>query len=125
MPTVLDPLAGKPAPADRLIDVQKLIRGTAFPIEYRAEIMGDSALQHANRLRFIVAVVIAGIGAALLLQAAFGGWGLAFAVVLSLPMALAGGVITAVPNAISLGLIRCTVIEPPFASARVRPEHTG
>jgi Cu/Ag efflux pump CusA len=77
-------------------DVQKLIRQTAFPLEYRAELMGDAAKQNANRLRLIAAAVIAGIGAVLLLQAAFGGWGVAFAVVLTLPMALAGGVITAV-----------------------------
>ncbi len=76
-------------------DVRSHIQQTAFPLEYRAELLGDFARQQAARMRVLVAAVVAGIGALFVLQAAFGSWRLAFVVVLTLPMALAGGVIAA------------------------------
>ncbi|HZL84584.1 MAG TPA: efflux RND transporter permease subunit [Candidatus Krumholzibacteria bacterium] len=85
-------------------DVRSLIQSTKFPLEYRAELQGDFARQRAARTRILVAAVAAGIGAWLVLQAAFGSWRLASAVVLTLPMALAGGVIAAAVGGGTLAL---------------------
>jgi CzcA family heavy metal efflux pump len=76
-------------------DVHRRIQASKFPLEYRAELAGDFARQQAASKRVMVTVTAAAIGIALVLQASFGVWGLAFVVFLTLPMALAGGVFAA------------------------------
>jgi Cu/Ag efflux pump CusA len=85
-------------------DVRSRIREASFPLEYRAELQGDFAAQQAARQRVILAAVAALIGILLMLQAAFGSWSLASAVLVTLPMALAGGVIAAVATGTSLSV---------------------
>jgi CzcA family heavy metal efflux pump len=75
-------------------DVQFGIRQIKFPLEYRAELLGEYAerLAAQNRLRgFTIAAII---GIFLLLQAFFRSWRMATTVFLTLPMALLGGILT-------------------------------
>jgi CzcA family heavy metal efflux pump len=77
-----------------------------FPLEYRAELLGEYAERLAAQNRMIAFAVAAALGILLLLQAAFGSWRLAILVFLTLPMALAGGVVAALAGSgglLSLG----------------------
>ena len=76
-------------------DVYKRIQASNFPLEYRAELIGDFARQQTASRRIMALVVAAAIGIALVLHASFGIWGLALVVFLTLPIALAGGVFAA------------------------------
>jgi len=85
-------------------DVRARIAETQFPLEYHAELMGGFAAQQAARWRVIWMAVGAVVGIVLILQAAFGSWSLAFVVLATLPIALAGGVIAAVASGTVLSL---------------------
>jgi CzcA family heavy metal efflux pump len=76
-------------------DVQRRIQASKFPLEYRAELVGDFARRQAATKRVIITVLAAATGIALVLQASFGLWGLALVVLLTLPMALTGGAFAA------------------------------
>jgi Cu/Ag efflux pump CusA len=75
-------------------EVRARLRGVSFPLEYHAELVGDSA-QRTDGRRLLILGLAAAIGALLLLQSAFGGWRLAGAFLLTLPTALAGGALAA------------------------------
>ncbi len=85
-------------------DVNSRIHATKFPIEYHAELLGGFANQQMERQRLVWVAVAAAVGMLLLLQAVFGSWPLAFAVLLTLPIALAGGVITAAATGATLSI---------------------
>ena len=85
-------------------DVRAQISSTQFPLEYHAELMGGFAAQQAARWRVIWMAVGAVVGILLILQAAFGSWRLAIAVLATLPIAVAGGVIAAVASGTVLSL---------------------
>jgi CzcA family heavy metal efflux pump len=93
-------LAGVAAEVDgRLKQVQ-------FPLEYHAEVLGDYAGQQAAQIRLVALAIAAAIGVFFLLQAAYGSWRLALLSFLTLPSALAGGLLAAlVTGAISLGTL--------------------
>jgi Cu/Ag efflux pump CusA len=76
-------------------EVTSRLRGISFPYEYRAEVLGDAIQQQADhrRVAAIAAVVI--LLSFLILQAATGSWGLAAALVFSLPVSVVGGVLVA------------------------------
>jgi len=74
-------------------DVRDRIRQANFPSEYRAELLGGYAKMEMARNRFIAAAIGVAIGILFILQAALGSWSLAFTLLLSLPVALAGSVI--------------------------------
>src|SRR4029453_1661445 len=76
-------------------EVTSRLRGLSFPYEYRAEVLGDAIQQQADhrRVAAIAAVVI--LLSFLILQAATGSWGLAAALVVSLPVSVVGGVLVA------------------------------
>jgi CzcA family heavy metal efflux pump len=76
-------------------DVKAALRGMQFPLEYHAEVVGDYAARQTAQQRILLAVLVAVIGGLLLLQAALGSWRLALVIFLTLPVALAGGVIMA------------------------------
>jgi CzcA family heavy metal efflux pump len=76
-------------------DVRARIRQSNFPIEYRAELQGGYAKMETARTRFMAALIAVAVGILFVLQAALGSWALAFMLVLTLPVALAGGVIAA------------------------------
>ena len=85
-------------------DVRAKLQTLKFPLEYRAELQGDFAEQQRAQTRILWASVFAALGVILLLQAAFESWRLSVAMLLTLPMALAGGVITAVLSGSTLSL---------------------
>jgi Cu/Ag efflux pump CusA len=87
-------------------DVGRRLKDVKFPLEYRAELLGEYAERQAAQNRMRGVGVAAAVGIFLLLQAAFGSWRLAALVFLTLPVALVGGVLTAlIGGGISLGSI--------------------
>jgi Cu/Ag efflux pump CusA len=86
-------------------DVNARLRGTAFPLEYRAELLGGFAAQEAAKARMKWVAFAAAIGILIILQAAFSSWPLAIMFLVSLPVALGGGVLAAFATggALSLG----------------------
>ncbi len=76
-------------------DIENGVDGISFPLEYRAEIMGEYAERLAAQNRVLAFAITAAIGIFLLLQVFFGSWRLATAVFLTLPMALAGSAVAA------------------------------
>ena len=85
-------------------DVRSKISASQFPLEYRAELLGDFAAQRAARQRVAWSAFAAVIGMLLVLQAAFGSWPLALAILLTLPLAVAGGVLAAVATGTSVSV---------------------
>jgi Cu/Ag efflux pump CusA len=77
-------------------DVERAIAGIDFPLEYRAELLGDFAEHQAEQRRSLLLAAFAGLAMLLVLQACFGNWRLGTALFLSLPLALTGGVVAAV-----------------------------
>lgn len=88
-------------------DIQGIVRGTAFPLEYRAEVLGDYAERQAEQVRRIGGLVAVGIVVFLLLQAAFLSWRLAAVLLVSMPGGLLGGVLAglAMGEGASLGAL--------------------
>ena len=88
-------------------DVSDRIRRMSLPLEYRAELQGDYAKQQRALNRMLMAALAAAICILVVLQAALGGWALASAVLLSLPVALAGGALAALTtgSALSVGAL--------------------
>jgi Cu/Ag efflux pump CusA len=78
-----------------LREVGKRVRSVRMPVEYRAEVLSDLAEQQSQDIRVAAVAVAAAIAIFLLLQAAFSSWRLAALVFLTLPLAAAGGVVTA------------------------------
>jgi Cu/Ag efflux pump CusA len=76
-------------------DVNARLRGTVFPLEYRAELLGGFASQEAAKLRMKWVAFAAVVGILVVFQAAFSSWPLAFAFLVTLPVALSGSIITA------------------------------
>ena len=74
-------------------DIKRGIRNINFPLEYRAELLGEYAEAHAARQRVIAFAIAAFIGIFLLLQVSFRSWRLATIVILTLSTALVGGVL--------------------------------
>jgi Cu/Ag efflux pump CusA len=85
-------------------DAKDALKRISFPLQHRAVLLGEYA-QRANESReFLVLSVAAALGILLLLQSAFRSWRLAAIVFVTLPTALAGGVIGALVAApFSLG----------------------
>jgi Cu/Ag efflux pump CusA len=75
--------------------IEHSIRGLDFPLEYRAELVGEHAELLSARRDLLAFAIAAAIGIFLLLQAFFRSWRLATAVFVILPMALLGGVLVA------------------------------
>jgi CzcA family heavy metal efflux pump len=76
-------------------DVQDRLPSVAFPRGYHAQVLGEYQERQAAQRRLLVFSAIAVVGILLILQTAFGTWRLAFLVVLTLPMALVGGLLAA------------------------------
>jgi Cu/Ag efflux pump CusA len=74
-------------------DVRERLRDVTFPLEYHAELVGDSAERRTAGLRALTIAVAAAIGIFLLLQAAFASWRLAAVMFLVLPLGVSGGVL--------------------------------
>ena len=76
-------------------DVKSRLTAIDFPLEYHAEVRGESSDSSRSRALMIAAGIAAAIGIFLLLQAALGSWGMAGIFFLTLPASLAGGVLAA------------------------------
>lgn len=76
-------------------DIQSSLAGIEFPLEFHAEVLAAAAERQAAQQRTILLIATAVVGAFLLLQAAYRSWSLAFFVLITLPMALAGGLLAA------------------------------
>ena len=74
-------------------DINRIISEFDFPLEYRAELLGEYAERLAAKERILSFAIAAAILILLLLQVVFRSWKLATATFLTLPMALVGGII--------------------------------
>lgn len=74
-------------------DINNRLKQIQFPLEYHAEILGDYATQQATQTRLIVMAIVSALGAFFLLQALYGSWRLALLTVVTMPAALAGGLV--------------------------------
>jgi len=81
--------------ADVSQEVTSRLRGMAFPYEYHAEVLGDAAQRQSGQLRVAAIAAVVVLLSFLILQAATGSWGLAGALLLTLPVAVTGGVLVA------------------------------
>jgi CzcA family heavy metal efflux pump len=93
-------------------DVQAAIRNFAFPLEYHAVVLGDFATRQAAQQRILISGIMAAFGIFLLLQASFRSWSLALVMLLTVPAALAGGMLAAFLGSgspLSMGLLAGTL----------------
>ena len=81
--------------ADVSRDVTSRLRGMAFPYEYHAEVLGDAAQRQTHEIRVAAIAAVVVLLSFLILQAATGSWGLAAALLVTLPVAITGGVLVA------------------------------
>jgi CzcA family heavy metal efflux pump len=73
-------------------NVEAALKNVPFELEYHAEVLSGYVTQQAADQRMLLVGAVVVVGILLLLQAAYRSWRLALAAVLTLPMALAGGV---------------------------------
>lgn len=78
-----------------LSDVRSGVRSVQMPLEYHAEVVSGMAEQQTRNLQTAGLAIGVAIGILLLLQAALASWRLAAVVLLTLPLAGAGGVLAA------------------------------
>jgi CzcA family heavy metal efflux pump len=89
-------------------DVNAAIASFAFPLEYHAEVVSDYETRQATWQGILISGLIAVFGILLLLQASFRSWRLALVAILTLPAALAGGLMADLlgnGGTLSLGLL--------------------
>jgi Cu/Ag efflux pump CusA len=77
-------------------DIESSVQQLPIPFEYHMEVLSDAQGLQANQQRLIAIAIAALIGVFLVIQAGIGGWRLALALFLTLPMALVGGLLAAV-----------------------------
>jgi Cu/Ag efflux pump CusA len=75
-------------------EIEDRLKEIKFPLEYRAEVLGEYVERDAAGERVLAGAIAAAIGIFLLLQVCFRAWRLAAAVFLTLPMSLVGGIVT-------------------------------
>lgn len=78
-----------------LNDVKYKVLTVQMPTEYHAEVFSDLATTQTHDLRLGALAIGVVVAILLLLQAAFGSWRMAGALLLALPLACAGGVLSA------------------------------
>ena len=90
-----------------IADIERSLQGVEFPLEYHAEVLDESTERQAAGTRVLAVAGAALLGVFLVLQAAFGSWRLAAAFLLTLPLALSGGVLAAfvAGESLSLGVL--------------------
>ena len=74
-------------------DVQDRLAGISFPLEYHAQLLGEYVERQSAQSRLLGFALLALAGIFLLLQAAFASWRLAGVLLVTLPMALVGGIL--------------------------------
>jgi CzcA family heavy metal efflux pump len=88
-------------------DIEERLEGVEFPRGSHYEVLGEYAERQAAMNRLLVTALFAAFAILLLLQTVFGSWRLAFLLLLTLPMALVGGVfgIWLVGGVVSIGAL--------------------
>jgi Cu/Ag efflux pump CusA len=76
-------------------DIERRLENVAWPLEFRAELLGEYTERQAAQQRLLLGAGAAAIGIFLLLQASFRNWHLATLSFLTLPIALVGGLLAA------------------------------
>ena len=76
-------------------DIEQRLSDVELPLGYRAELLGESAERQAAQSRLRYLAIAALVVIFLLLQAAFGSWRLATLFIITLPVALMGGILAA------------------------------
>ena len=76
-------------------DLERRLEDVEWPLEFRAELLGEFTERQAAQRRLLLFAIGAAIGILLLLQASFGSWRLATLAFVTLPVALVGGVLAA------------------------------
>ena len=76
-------------------DVDRVVKGLEYPVEYHAEVLSEHTQRQASQQRLWVAGIVALFGIYLLLQASVRSWWMAFAALLLLLASVAGGVLVA------------------------------
>lgn len=76
-------------------DIKDQLKRVEFPLEYHAELLGEYGQKQISQKRILGIIVAAFIGIFLLLQASFSSFRLATLTFLTIPPALAGGVLAA------------------------------
>jgi CzcA family heavy metal efflux pump len=76
-------------------DIERRLEDVQWPLEFRAELLGEYTERQAAQQRLLLFAVAAAIGIFLLLQASFRSWRLATLSFLTLPIALVGGLLAA------------------------------
>lgn len=86
-------------------DIETRLETVDWPLEFRAELLGEYAEREAAQERLLLSSVAAGVAILLLLQTSYRSWRLATLSFLTLPVALVGGLIAAYlgSRVISLG----------------------
>ena len=79
--------------ADVAAEATSRLQEQSFPLEYRAEVLGDAVQRADARQQVLLAVVAAAVLSFLLLQAATSSWRIAMALFLAAPLAAAGAVL--------------------------------
>jgi len=82
-------------PSGVVSDVRSRLAQVPMPYEYHAEVVGNATTQRAEDIRGLVYGAVALVGVFLLLQAAVASWRRAGLMLVSAPLSVAGGVITA------------------------------
>ncbi len=75
--------------------VRRGLRELSYPLSYHAEILGGNPFDGTAHVTFVSYILVALLGMLLLAQAAFGSWSLAVVFILTLPVALGGGILVA------------------------------
>jgi len=93
--------------ADVKADVKQRLAGVKLPLEYHAQVIDETVSDEINAGQVVGFALAAAIAIFLLMQAAFRSWRTAALAFLSLPVALAGGVLGALAlgGAITLGAL--------------------
>ena len=93
--------------ADVTADVEQRLADVKLPLEYHAQVLDQTVSDEINAGQILAFAVAAAIAIFLLMQAAFRSWRVAVLAFLSLPVALAGGVLGALAlgGGITLGAL--------------------
>jgi len=85
-------------------ELEERLQGSVFPLEYHAAVLTQTTSDEMNTGKMLAVAVAAAIAAFLLMQAAFWSFRLALIAFLTLPAALAGGVLATLANGAELSL---------------------
>jgi CzcA family heavy metal efflux pump len=85
-------------------EIEDRLANVSFPLEYHAEVLTETTGEEISRGQMIAFAIAAAIASFLLLQAAFRSWRLAVLALLTLPVALVGGVVAALIDGAELSL---------------------